>query len=98
MLLKTREDESFLILNGTQTQSALTHNLVRELNDADIDIFRISPQSQHTKHVIQLFHDCLTGKQDFDDAAKILETLMPTGPCDGYWYGEAGMMAGCGTA
>jgi hypothetical protein len=43
-----------------------------------------------------LFHDCLTGKQDFDDAAKILETLMPSGPCDGYWYGEAGMLAGCG--
>ena len=98
MLLKTREDESFLILNGTQTQSALTHNLVSELNDPDVDIFRISPQSHHTEHVIQLFHDCLTGQQNIDKAARELETLMPTGPCNGYWYGEAGMLAGCGTA
>jgi collagenase-like PrtC family protease len=98
MLLRTREDESFLVLNGTQTQSALTHNLVSELNNPEVDIFRISPQSHHTENIIQLFHDCLTGQQDFDDASKKLEMLMPTGPCDGYWYGEAGMMAGCGAA
>ncbi len=99
MLLQTREDESFLVLNGIQTQSALTHNLVCELNNADIDIFRISPQSQNTKQIIQLFSDCLTGKQDIDDAVvNKLETLMPTGPCNGYWYGEAGMSAGCGAA
>jgi collagenase-like PrtC family protease len=98
MLLRTREDESFLVLNGIQTQSALTHNLVRELNEADIDIFRISPQSHHTEQIVQLFHDCLTGQQNIDDAVKKLETLMPTGPCNGYWYGEAGMLAGCGTA
>jgi collagenase-like PrtC family protease len=36
MLLKTREDESFLILNGTQTQSALTHNLVREPHQSTV--------------------------------------------------------------
>jgi len=96
MLLKTREDESFLILNGTQTQSALTQNLVRELNDPDVDIFRISPQSDQTEHIIQLFHDCLAGQQDIDEAVIKLETLMPSGPCDGYWYGEAGMQAGCG--
>ncbi len=95
MLLRTREDDSFLVLNGTQTQSALTHNLVHELKDPHIDIFRISPQSQHTGEIIKVFHECLTGQQDIDQAAVVLESFMPAGPCNGYWYGEAGMQAGC---
>ncbi|HEC27526.1 MAG TPA: U32 family peptidase [Gammaproteobacteria bacterium] len=98
MLLRTREDDSFLVLNGIQTQSALTQNLVNELKDPDIDIFRISPQSLHTGKIIKVFHDCLTGQQDIDQAVAVLESLMPTGPCNGYWYGEAGMLAGCSTA
>ena len=98
MLLRTRENEEFLILNGTQTQSARTHNIVGELNNPDIDIFRISPQAQHTEQIIRQFHDCLTGQQNIDDAVETLESLMPTGPCNGYWYGEAGMLAGCGAA
>jgi len=95
MLLRTREDDSFLVLNGTQTQSALTHNLVHELKDPYIDIFRISPQSEHTGEIINVFHDCLTGQQEFDQAVVILESFMPAGPCNGYWYGEAGMQADC---
>lgn len=98
MLLNTREDEAFLVLNGIQTQSASTMNLVRELGNADADIFRISPQSRHTEHIIQIYHDCLSGQMAADDAATVLESLMPTGPCDGYWYGQAGMAAGCNAA
>jgi collagenase-like PrtC family protease len=95
MLLRTQEDDSFLVLNGIQTQSALTQNLVHELNNPDIDIFRISPQSQHTEKIIKVFHECLTGQRDMEQAAVVLESFMPTGPCNGYWYGKAGMLAGC---
>ncbi len=98
ILLRTREDDSFLVLNGTQTQSALTHNLVNEINDPNIDIFRISPQSQHTGEIIKIFHDCLIDQQNIDQAVVALESFMPTGPCNGYWYGEAGMLAGCSTS
>ena len=70
----------------------------RDLNNPDIDIFRISPQAQHTEQIIKQFHECLSGQQNIDDAIEILESLMPTGPCNGYWYGEAGMLAGCGAA
>jgi hypothetical protein len=73
-------------------------NLVRELHSPEVDIFRISPQSQHSEHVIQIYHDCLHGRMAPDDAAAALEPLMPTGPCDGYWYGQAGMAAGCSAA
>ena len=94
MLLSTREDESFLVLNGIQTQSARTLNLISELDDLrqlGVDVLRISPQSSHTETVIHRFHDCLQGACITDEAATELAGLMMVGPCDGYWYGDAGM-------
>lgn len=94
LLLSTREDESFLVLNGIQTQSARTLNLVSELDDLEqlgVDVLRISPQSLHTEAVIRIFHDCLHGSCSTAAAAAELAGLMPVGPCNGYWYGAAGM-------
>ena len=94
MLLSTREDEPFLTLNGIQTQSASTLNLIGELDDLrqlKVDVLRISPQSSHTDSIIQLFHDCLHENCGTDEAARELAGFMPVGPCDGYWYGDAGM-------
>ncbi len=98
MMLRTRENDPLLVLNGIQTQSALTHNLIAELENPNIDIFRISPQSQHTEEIIKCFHHCLEGKLDSDTAGKTLESYMSTGPCNGYWYGEAGMLANCNSS
>jgi len=97
LLLSTREDESFLILNGIQTQSARTLNLVSELDDLrqlGVDVLRISPQSLHTDRIIQRFHDCLRGDCSTATAAAELAGCMPVGPCDGYWFGGAGMESG----
>jgi collagenase-like PrtC family protease len=94
ILLSTREDEPFLVLNGIQTQSALTLNLVAELDALKrlhMDVLRISPQSSHTDTIIRLFHDCLQGTCSPDAAATELARLMPVGPCNGYWHGSAGM-------
>jgi collagenase-like PrtC family protease len=94
LLMETQEDQSFLILNGIQTQSAKTQNLLpvlNELREMQVDILRISPQSQHTEAVIELFAQCLSGQLDVEQATQKLEALMPTGPCNGYWYGDAGM-------
>jgi collagenase-like PrtC family protease len=94
LLLSTREDEPFLVLNGIQTQSALTLNLIGELDELrrlHVDVLRISPQSAHTDTVIRLFHDCLQGTCNPESAATELAGLMPVGPCNGYWHGGAGM-------
>jgi len=94
LLLSTREDESFLVLNGIQTQSARTLNLVSELDDLkqlQVDVLRISPQSRHTEVIIDTFHRCLQGDITASEAETQLDTLMPVGPCNGYWFGEAGM-------
>ena len=49
MTLKTREGQSFLCINGIQTMSAQSYNLLDELptmRDMGIDIIRVSPQPQ----------------------------------------------------
>ena len=94
MLLSTREDEPFLVLNGIQTQSARTLNLVSELDELrqlGVDVLRISPQSSHTDTVIRLFNACLQGDCSTAAAETELAELMPIGPCNGYWHGGAGM-------
>lgn len=94
LLLSTREDESLLVLNGIQTQSARTLNLISELDDLkqlQVDVLRISPQSNHTELIIDIFHRCLQGSLATTAADTQLGKFMPVGPCNGYWYGDAGM-------
>ncbi|WP_457674274.1 U32 family peptidase [Thiolapillus sp.] len=90
LTLRTREGEPFLAINGIQTQSALTCNLISEvgpMREMGVDVLRISPQAHHMDRVVQAFADALAGSGDSVD----LERLMPVGGCDGYWHGEAGM-------
>ena len=94
LLLKTREEDPFLVLNGIQTQSAKTCNLVADLDEIKkmgVDILRISPQSKSTLDIINIIHDCLHDKKSAQDAADEIESLTPSGSCNGYWYGDAGM-------
>jgi collagenase-like PrtC family protease len=95
LLLSTREDEAFLVLNGIQTQSARTLNLLAELDDLvqlGVDVLRISPQSRHTEAIIETFHDALRDPAMAARAAAKLDGYMPVGPCNGYWHGDAGML------
>src|SRR5690606_29018526 len=65
LLLQTREGQPFLVLNGIQTQSALVYNLINELDDMrglQVDVLRLSPQSQHTGRIADLFRQALSGK------------------------------------
>lgn len=94
LMMRTREDEPFLVLNGIQTQSAKTQNLVRDIDDLidlEIDVLRISPQSKNTQQVIEIYDNCLRGKMSIDEAEQSLRPYIMSGECNGYWYGEAGM-------
>ena len=94
MLLSTRDQEEFLVLNGIQTQSAKTCNLIGELADLirlKVDVLRISPQPRHTMKIIETFHACLHNKLPARDAQEALQSLVPTGQCNGYWHARAGM-------
>lgn len=94
MILATAERASFLVLNGIQTQSAAVCNLLpflAELRAANVDVLRVSPQSEHTIEILCEFRSCLDDDRRAADAAQRLQSLMPGTPCDGYWRGRAGL-------
>ncbi len=94
LVLKTKEAESFLVLNGIQTQSNRIYNLVNELPALDslgVDVARISPQAQHTGEIVRLFDAVLTRKMTPEAAHQKMGDLMPEAPCNGYWYGKPGL-------
>ncbi|MDO8251712.1 MAG: U32 family peptidase [Rhodoferax sp.] len=94
LLMRTRENEGFLVLNGTQTQSAKVYNLLPELGAMQamgVDVVRISPQSQHTAEIVNLFHDVLTQQSSVEVALQTMDGLMPDQACNGYWYGKPGL-------
>ena len=94
MPLLTREDQPFLAFNGIQTQSARTFNLIGELDELPplgVDALRISPQSGNTFEIVKLFRQRLERSITADYAAHQMASLMPYGPCNGYWHGRPGL-------
>jgi collagenase-like PrtC family protease len=91
LTLKTREGQPFLSINGIQTMSAQTCNLLAEIPDMrtmGIDVVRISPQPEHTAEIIAAFDDARRGGAPRADRAWASEGFV-----DGYWFGEAGIVA-----
>jgi collagenase-like PrtC family protease len=94
LLLKTREQLPFLVLNGTQTQSARVCNLVGALDDMrsmGVDVIRLSPQASHMSEVVAVFDAARCGLVDGVQAQARLSVLMPGEPCNGYWHGHPGL-------
>ena len=97
LLLKTREGEDFLVLNGTQMQSARVYNLIDALGDMDalgVDVIRLSPQAMHMAEIIAFFHHAVRQDLTPRDALQRLQALMPGPGCDGYWHGRPGLQQG----
>lgn len=96
LLLRTREEEPFLVLNGTQTQSARVYSLLQEVDElaADgVDVLRLSPQSRHMREVADLFDAARRGELQPAEAQEQLRALLPGADCNGYWHGRAGLEA-----
>jgi len=94
LTLRTREGQAFLALNGIQTQSAQTCNLLpelAELRELKVDVLRVSPQPEGTEAVVEAFAACLRGERDPVEAARALNAALPYGACDGYWQGQPGL-------
>ncbi len=94
LALNTREGQPFLTLNGIQTQSALVHNLIGKLDtlqDAGVDVVRVSPQAHHSGEILRLFKECMEQHLTPAQALAQIEGLMPAASCNGYWYGKPGL-------
>ena len=90
--LKTREGQPFLAINGIQTMSAQTYNLLAEVPDMlamGIDIARLSPQPHHMAEIIAAFDTARRGGKP----SSATPEWAPDGMVDGYWFGEAGIVA-----
>jgi O2-independent ubiquinone biosynthesis protein UbiV len=97
LMLKTREGEEFLVLNGIQTQSARVYNLIDQLGamrEIGVDVVRLSPQAHGMDQVIGLFDTVRQGGAGAGQAAAKLRPLMPALACDGYWHGRPGLEQG----
>ncbi|HVC49828.1 MAG TPA: U32 family peptidase [Burkholderiales bacterium] len=96
LLLQTREDQPFLVVNGTQTQSARTYCLIDQIEsmkECGVTTLRISPQSRHMRNIIRAFDDCSRGKVESSYGRALIEKWIPVSSCDGYWHGRPGMEA-----
>ena len=94
LLLRTREQKPFLVLNGTQTQSSSVYCLIGELAQlaqAGVDVLRISPQANGTAQVLDIYDQARRGLLGADEARQQLAPLLPGEPCNGYWHGQPGM-------
>ena len=94
LMLQTRESEKFLVLNGTQTQSARVYNLVDALEDMralGVDVIRLSPQARHMSEVIDVFDAARKQLLPPRDALARMQPLMPEKSCNGYWHGRPGL-------
>jgi collagenase-like PrtC family protease len=91
MTLRTREGQSFLAINGIQTMSAQTYNLLGEIPNMramGIDVVRLSPQPRHMAEIVAAFDAARRGDPPAADPAWAAEGFV-----DGYWFGEAGIAA-----
>ena len=90
MTLKTREGQSFLAINGIQTMSAQTYNLLAEvpvMRELGIDGIRVSPQPQHMAKIIAAFDAARCGEAVCAD----MTAWAGEGMVDGYWFGRPGI-------
>ena len=94
LLLKTRESEEFLVINGTQTQSSKVYNLVDSLDEIralGVDLVRLSPQAHHMPGIVGLFDAARRRTLAPSEALTRMQPLMPGSGCNGYWHGRPGL-------
>jgi collagenase-like PrtC family protease len=86
--LASQEGQEVFTINGIQTLSGQSYNLLPELEQMrqmGVDIVRLSPQGDAMAQVVQQFRDQLEGSS----------TQIPVIPADavnGYWYQNAGLV------
>ncbi|MDQ5941618.1 MAG: O2-independent ubiquinone biosynthesis protein UbiV, partial [Pseudomonadota bacterium] len=94
MTLKTREGQAFLCINGIQTMSAQSYNLLGEvatMREMGIDIIRVSPQPKYTTEIVAAFDAARRGEL-ISAAASTNPAWNSEGLVDGYWFGDAGIV------
>ncbi len=95
MTLSTREGQRFLAINGIQTMSAQTCNLLGEIptmREIGIELVRISPQQKHMREIVAAFDAARRADPASAPAAPVdTRAWASEGMVDGYWFGKPGI-------
>ncbi len=93
LMLSTRDDEEFLVINGIQTMSAKTTCLAREFQNDEhgADILRINPQALGTSSIIKLLDQLRNESVNATIITDEMAKFAPDGLCNGYWHDAPGM-------
>jgi collagenase-like PrtC family protease len=90
LVVKTREGQSFLTLNGIQTMSAQSECLLAEMPELlalGVEAVRISPQPAFVAEIVAAFDAARAGWPAHADPA-----WSPKGLVNGFWHGRAGIV------
>ncbi|MDR0674229.1 MAG: U32 family peptidase [Zoogloeaceae bacterium] len=91
LLVRTQEGQPFLNINGIQTMSGQTCNLLAQMPDIlrmGIERVRVSPQRAHMDAILDAFAAACRGEVEANALQHVADEA---GFCNGYWFGKAGM-------
>ncbi|MGE5116210.1 MAG: U32 family peptidase [Betaproteobacteria bacterium] len=95
LLLASSEGQPFLVLNGTQTQSAAQHCLVGDrpaLAAAGVSALRLSPCAERFAEVIDVFDAVMNRGADVREGERALHALaLPGGLANGFAHARPGL-------
>ncbi len=94
LVLNSQDNRPFLTINGIQTQSAASCNLIGvlpELKQLGVEVVRLSPQSRQMEQIVGAFRAVIDGTQSPQAGSEAVARLAQGGPCNGYWFGDAGL-------
>jgi O2-independent ubiquinone biosynthesis protein UbiV len=94
LAMKTLEDQDFLAINGVQTLSYASTNLLGDvgmLRRSRVGSLRLSPQACDMVAVARTFRDVLDGRDDAEGGSRRLAGLYPNVPfANGFLHGAPG--------
>lgn len=95
ILAQTQEQQELLRLNGIQTQSAASIDLMKELlpmQQMGVDYFRVSPSSVECLNLVNTLANELAGADsNLPASSSLVSKSINPKSCNGYWFGQAGL-------
>lgn len=92
--IRTLDRQSFLVLNGVQTMSHTCQLLLSELKDlqeAGVNAFRLSPQDCDMAHIAAIFQETLSGSMEPQEAVELIGHTYPKAKfSNGFHHGREG--------
>ncbi|QGG91037.1 MULTISPECIES: ubiquinone anaerobic biosynthesis protein UbiV [unclassified Agrobacterium] len=92
--IKTLDRQSFLVLNGVQTMSHTCQLLLselKELQEAGVTGFRLSPQDCDMARIAVIFQETLSGSMEPQEAAELIGHTYPTAKfSNGFHHAQEG--------